>query len=192
MQSIASSAKADPGGDARWRRWEPQIHSVDLTNLTTSKYTRLGVYENKVPLNTVMAAAPNGASILLASADGSVMLYDANVDTFTISRKDFNTLGGAYAASSYGQYAIGNMIFDSSLVQTSTIQPTTGTSSGFAFVGSERPLYLRPELGQSRRPVSREYRGRLCRVAHGRGGSAGARFEHGGVHPVAGDASQPE
>ena len=134
VQSIASSSKAtlavmrDGGGE------EPQIHSLDLTNLTTSKYTRLGVYENRVPLNTVLAGAPNGASILLASADGSVMLYDATVDSFTISRKDFDVLGGAYAASSYGQYAIGNMIFDSSLVQTSTIQPTTGTSSGFAFV----------------------------------------------------------
>ena len=62
------------------------------------------------------------------------MLYDATVDTFTISRKDFTALAGAYAASSFGQYVIGNMLFDSSLVQTATIQPTTGTSSGFVFV----------------------------------------------------------
>src|SRR6185369_5381179 len=53
---------------------------------------------------------------------------------FTISRKDFSSLAGAYAASSWGQYVIGNMIFDSSLVQTATIQPTTGLSSGFVFV----------------------------------------------------------
>ena len=134
VQSIASSAKAtlalmrDGGGE------EPQIHSVDLNSLTTSKYTRLGVYDNKLPLNTVLAPAPNGASIMAASTDGSVMLYDATVDTFTISRKDFTALAGAYAASSFGQYVIGNMIFDSSLVQTATIQPTNGLSSGFAFV----------------------------------------------------------
>ena len=118
----------DGGGE------QPHIDSVDLNSLTTSKYSRLGVWENKLPLNTVLAAAPNGASIMAASSDGSVMLYDATADTFTVSRKDFTSLAGAYAASSYGQYVIGNMLFDSSLVQTSTIQPTTGTSSGFTFV----------------------------------------------------------
>ncbi len=141
VQSIASSAKAtlammrDGGGE------DPQIHSVDLNTLTTSKYTRLGVYDNKLPLNTVLAPAPNGSSIMIASKDGSVMLYDANADTFTISRKDFTSLAGAYAASSYGQYVIGNTIFDSSLVQTATIQPTTGLSSGFVFV-DQNGLFL--------------------------------------------------
>src|SRR6202035_1755651 len=120
---------------------DPQIHSIDLVNLTTSKYPRLGVYDNKLPLNTVMAPAPNGASIMMASKDGSVMLYDATVDTFTISRKDFSALSGAYAASAFGQYVIGNMVFDSSLVQTATIQPTTGLSSGFVFV-DQNGLYL--------------------------------------------------
>jgi uncharacterized protein (TIGR03437 family) len=135
VQSIASSARAtlalmrDGGGE------EPQIHSVDLNSLTTSKYPALGVYDNTLPLNTVLATAPNGSSIMAASADGSVMLYDATVDTFTISRKDFTSLAGAYAASSFGQYVIGNMLFDSSLVQTATIQPTNGLSSGFTFVG---------------------------------------------------------
>jgi uncharacterized protein (TIGR03437 family) len=145
VQSLASSTEAtlavmrDGGGGT------PNIQSVDLNHLTTFKYSRLGVYENRLPLNTVMAAAPNGASILMASADGSVMLYDANVDTFTISRKDFTKLGGAYAASSYGQYVIGNKIFDSSLVQTSTIQPTTGTSSGFVFVGQDGLFISAPD-----------------------------------------------
>jgi uncharacterized protein (TIGR03437 family) len=141
VQSIASSAKAtlalmrDGGGE------EPQIHSIDLNSLTTSKYSRLGVFDNKLPLNTVLAPAPNGASIMAASKDGSVMLYDATVDTFTVSRKDFTALAGAYAASSYGTYVIGNMVFDSSLVQTSTIQPTTGLSSGFVFV-DQNGLFL--------------------------------------------------
>ena len=135
VQSIASSAKAtlalmrDGGGE------QPQIHSVDLFSLTTSMYPQLGVYQNTLPLNTVLAPAPNGASIMAASSDGSVMLYDATVDTFTISRKDFTSLAGAYAASSFGQYVIGNMLFDSSLVETATIQPTNGLSSGFTFVG---------------------------------------------------------
>jgi uncharacterized protein (TIGR03437 family) len=134
VQSIASSAKATlvlvrDGGGA-----PPHIDQVDLDSLTTSKYSRLGVWENKLPVNTVLAPAPNGATIMAASADGSVMLYDATVDTFAISRKDFTALAGAYAASSFGQYVIGNMVFDSSLVQTASIQPTTGLSSGFTFV----------------------------------------------------------
>jgi len=134
VQSIASSTKAvlammrNGGGES------PQIHSVDLTGLVTSKYDRLGVYTNTLPLNTVLAPAPNGSSILLASSDGSVMLYDASVDSFTISRKDFSSLAGAYAASSFGKYVIGNTIFDSSLVQTAVIQPTTGVPSGFVFL----------------------------------------------------------
>jgi len=134
VQSLASSSRAtlalmrDGGGE------QPQVHSVDLNTLTTSKYSRLGVYQNTLPLNTVLAPAPNGSSIMLASSDGSVMLYDANVDSFTISRKDFSSLAGAYAASSFGQYVVGNRILDSSLVQTATIQPTSGLSSGFVFV----------------------------------------------------------
>jgi len=141
VQSIASSAKAtlammrDGGGE------DPQIHSVDLNSLTTSEYAQLGVYENTLPLNTVLAPAPNGATIMAASSDGSVMLYDATADTFTISRKDFTSLAGAYAASAYGQYVIGNMLFDSSLVQTATIQPSSGTSSGFVFV-DQNGFYL--------------------------------------------------
>jgi len=135
VQSLATSSKAtlalmrDGGGGS------PNIQGVDLNNLSTVNYSRLGVYQNKLPLNTVMASAPNGSSIMMASSDGSVMLYDATIDTFTISRKDFTSLGGAYAASSFGQYVIGNMIFDSSLVRTATIQPTTGLSSGFTFAG---------------------------------------------------------
>jgi uncharacterized protein (TIGR03437 family) len=138
----------DGGGE------EPQIHNIDLTNLTTSKYPELGVYENKLPLNTVLAPAPNGASIMAASSDGSVMLYDATADTFTVSRKDFTALSGAYAASAFGQYVIGNMIFDSSLVQTGTIQPTTGSSSGFVFV-DQNGLFVSAEDSASPGVISR-------------------------------------
>ena len=49
----------------------------------------------------MLAPAPNGGTILAAMPDGNVMLYDANADTFTVSRKDFGALSGAYAASSY-------------------------------------------------------------------------------------------
>jgi hypothetical protein len=73
-------------------------HAVDRIDLPSRRATMLptlGVFQNTVHLNTVLAPAPNGATILLASADGNVMLYDANADTFTASRKDLPALGGS-------------------------------------------------------------------------------------------------
>ena len=112
------------------------IHQLNLATRTDTKLVSLGVWENKVPKGTVAVASENGASILFASPDGSVLLYDANVDTFTVSRKDFAGLSGAYAASAFGDYVIGNHLFNSSLVPVRTIQPTNGATSGFAFVGA--------------------------------------------------------
>jgi uncharacterized protein (TIGR03437 family) len=134
VQSIAASSRAilavmrDGGGG------QPHIERINLATRTTQVPDRLGVYENRVPLNSVLAAAPNGASILIASDDGSVMLYDANVDSVTISRKDFQSLGGAYAASAFGTYVVGTSILNSSLVPVARISPVTGSSSGFVFL----------------------------------------------------------
>ena len=50
------------------------------------------------------------------------------------SRKDQSQLTGAFAASSYGQYVVGNKLLNSSLVAVATLESGTGTSSGFAFV----------------------------------------------------------
>ena len=47
----------------------------------------LGVFQNSINADTVLAGHPNGGAILAASADGNVMLYDAGADTFTVSRK---------------------------------------------------------------------------------------------------------
>ncbi|RDJ93464.1 hypothetical protein B4Q13_21730, partial [Lacticaseibacillus rhamnosus] len=55
-----------------------------------------------------LVASPNGASILAVEADGNVLLYNSNQDTFTISRKDTTVLSGAYAASSFDQFVIGD------------------------------------------------------------------------------------
>jgi hypothetical protein len=49
-----------------------------------------------------LAATPNGASIIAAMPDGRMLMYNANVDAFTISRKDFTALKGPLAASSFG------------------------------------------------------------------------------------------
>jgi uncharacterized protein (TIGR03437 family) len=110
------------------------IYRLNMTSREGARLPDLGVWENKIPDNTVAVASGNGASILFASDDGSVLLYDANVDAFTVSRKDADALSGPYAASAFGDYVIGNRLFNSSLVQVGTIQPINGTPAGFAFV----------------------------------------------------------
>jgi uncharacterized protein (TIGR03437 family) len=111
--------------------------AVDRINFLARRATEmptLGIYKNSVNPGAVLAPAPNGASILLASPDGSVMLYDANADTFTVSRKDFTALSGAYAASSYGTYIVGANLLNSSLVPQATLETASGQPSGFSFV----------------------------------------------------------
>lgn len=112
------------------------IDRVDMATRTASQLPTLGVYENNVNINTMLIASPSGSSILAAQADGNVLLYNANVDTFTISRKDTTELGGAYAASSFDQFVVGDRLMNSSLVTVRTFESNTGRSSGFAFVGS--------------------------------------------------------
>jgi uncharacterized protein (TIGR03437 family) len=134
VQSVASSSNAilavtrDAGGG------DPNIHSIDLNTNSSSQLPSLGVYTNKVALNSVLTATSNGSSIMLAGNDGSVMLYDAVSDTFTVSRKDFAALSGAYAASNFNYYVVGNNLLDSSLVPVTQFESGTGSASGFAFV----------------------------------------------------------
>jgi uncharacterized protein (TIGR03437 family) len=87
-----------------------------------------------VNVNTVLAPAPNGATIFIAGADGNLMLYDANADTFTASRKDFSGLTGSFAASSFGQYLVDNNVLNASLVPIKKLDTSVGNSSGFAFI----------------------------------------------------------
>jgi len=112
-------------------------HTIDRVNMSTRTATELpslGVWTNDINVNTVLQGSPNGASILAAGADGSLFLYSANAGTFTVSRKDYTGLQGAYAASSYNQYVVDNHLLNSSLVEVNQFQTTTGDSSGFAFV----------------------------------------------------------
>jgi uncharacterized protein (TIGR03437 family) len=134
VQSVAASSNAILAVTRNASGGDPNIHRIDLGQRTSSRLPTLGVYQNKVALNSVLTASSNGASIMLASSDGSVMLYDANVDSFTVSRKDFTALSGAYAASNFNQYVAGNNLLDSSLVATMQFESGTGNSSGFAFV----------------------------------------------------------
>ena len=71
---------------------------------------------------------------MVAEANGNVLLYDTSASTFTVSRKDLQSLSGAYAASNFGQFVIGSTIYNSSLVPTQTLNNSVGVSSGFEFV----------------------------------------------------------
>ncbi|MCL5745595.1 MAG: hypothetical protein M1541_17005 [Acidobacteria bacterium] len=110
------------------------IDRIDFAARTAAPLPSLGIFENKINIDTVLVASPNGSSILAASADGNVMLYSASSDTFTVSRKDFPSLAGSYAASSFDQYLAGNNLLNSSLVLVNKLESGTGASSGFAFV----------------------------------------------------------
>jgi uncharacterized protein (TIGR03437 family) len=136
-RQIAVSGKAilslvrDVTGDA-----PGAIDRIDFTQRVATELPTLGIYINNVNPSGVLAAAPNGGSILVAMPDGNVMLYDANADTFTVSRHDFTTLQGGYAASSYNTYVVGQYLLNASLVTQATLETSSGQPSGFAFVDS--------------------------------------------------------
>ena len=100
-----------------------------------NRLAQLGVWANgKLPQNSVLTSSPNGAHILVAGADGTVMIYDAVAGTFTVSRQDFSSLNGAYAASNFNQYVVGNNLLDFSGAPQLALQVPQGLQSGFAFV----------------------------------------------------------
>lgn len=111
-----------------------KIDRIDFAARRAIELPTLGIYSNSVSPNGVLAPAPNGGSILVAMPDGNIMLYDSNADTFTVSRKDFSALSGAYAASSYNSYVVGSTLFNSSLVPAGVLETSSGAASGFAFI----------------------------------------------------------
>jgi uncharacterized protein (TIGR03437 family) len=110
------------------------IDRVDLASATATTLPSLGPFQNTINIDTVLVAAPNGSGIMAAEADGNVLWYDATQNTFTISRKDFGTLGGAYATSSWGYSLVDNHLLNASLVPVTQFENQTGASSGFAFI----------------------------------------------------------
>src|SRR5579871_335871 len=140
VQSVAASSNAILAVTRNASGGNPTVHSISLTTGTSTRLPSLGVFQNQVALNSVMVASSNGSSIFMASSDGSTWLYDANSNTFTVSRKDFTALSGAYASSNFNQYVVGNTLLDSSLVPAGVLGTNGGASSGFAFV--DRNGYL--------------------------------------------------
>ncbi|MBV9771652.1 MAG: hypothetical protein JOZ32_18925 [Bryobacterales bacterium] len=131
--SIASSANATL---AQGGYYDGTFHilQLDIPQRSGVQLPTLGVFTNVTNANTVLTASENGSSILIAQADGTVYLYDANSNSFTVSRKDFTALAGPYAASAFNQYVVGDNLLNSSLVPVLQFETGTGTPSGFTFV----------------------------------------------------------
>ncbi len=132
-RSIASSGRATLAAS----RVAGPVHTIDRVDMalrTASTPATLGPYENNININTALAASSNGASILAAMPDGTVMLYDASADAFTASRKDFILLAGSYAASNFNFFLADNHLLNESLVPIGDLDASSGASSGFAFV----------------------------------------------------------
>jgi uncharacterized protein (TIGR03437 family) len=132
--SIAASGRAILAAVRSAASPEHKIDRVDLASRTAVELPSLGPWKNDIDVNTMLAASPNGSSILAVQANGSVLLYNANADTFTVSRKDYESLAGAYAASSFDRFVADNHLLNASLVEVRQLENTTGSSSGFSFV----------------------------------------------------------
>jgi len=131
--SIASSANATL---AQGGYYDGTFHilQLDIAQGTGAELPTLGVFTNLTNANTVLTSSQNGSTILIAQADGTVYLYNASSNAFTVSRQDFTALAGPYAASAFNQYVVGNNLLDSSLVPVLQFETGTGSPSGFAFV----------------------------------------------------------
>jgi len=132
-RSIASSNRATLAAS----RVAGPVHTIDRIDLLSASVdtpATLGMYENNVNLNTVLTASANGAFVLAAMPDGTVMLYDSSVDEFVASRQDFTSLSGAYSASNYHSFAVDNHLLNASLVPVADLDNAGGSSSGFVFV----------------------------------------------------------
>jgi uncharacterized protein (TIGR03437 family) len=122
------------------------IDRIDLASRTATTLPSLGVFKNSINVDTVLAPTPNGSAIMAASADGTVFLYDAGADTFTVSRKVATSLAGAYAASGDGWFVLGNVLLNNSLVPTATWSGAP-FFSGFAFWGGQGIQLTGPQGG---------------------------------------------
>jgi uncharacterized protein (TIGR03437 family) len=111
------------------------IDRIDLGSGTATALPTLGVYKNAVNVTTMLLGTPSGSSIMGVMPDGNMLLFNASANTFTVSRKDSTALSGAYAASLYDQFLVGNTLYNSSLVAMGQVDTSTTLSTGFVFTG---------------------------------------------------------
>jgi uncharacterized protein (TIGR03437 family) len=131
--SIASSANATL---AQGGYYDGTFHilQLDIAHATGTELPTLGIFTNLTNANTVLATSQNGSTIFIAQADGTVYLYDASSNAFTVSQQVGTSLSGPYAASPFDQYVVGSNLLNSALNPVLLFQTNTGNPSGFAFV----------------------------------------------------------
>jgi uncharacterized protein (TIGR03437 family) len=132
-RSIASAAGATLVA-SRVAGPQHKISRVDFASRRATELPTLDVFENKIDVDTILIASPNGAKIMGASKDGTTLLFDGNSNSFVASRRDATALSGAYAASSFDQFVVGNFLLNGSLVPIRRLAPDSQSSFGFAFV----------------------------------------------------------
>jgi uncharacterized protein (TIGR03437 family) len=109
-----------------------KIDQIQVASGFATELPSLGIWENNINIDTALSASPTGGSILIAEADGKVMLYDANVDRFIVQRQDVDALSGAFAALSDDIFVADNRVLNGSLVTEQTLETGSGLTSGFA------------------------------------------------------------
>jgi uncharacterized protein (TIGR03437 family) len=135
-RSIAASSNAILASS----RVAGPIHTIDRIDLRSQSATTLpslGPFKNDVHVSTTLLPTASGANIVAAMPDGNMLLYSAAADAITISRKDFTSLKGAFAASDFGYYVVDHYLLNGSLVRQGVVVDAGDTPSGFAFVDSE-------------------------------------------------------
>jgi uncharacterized protein (TIGR03437 family) len=131
------TAASVTGGTSGWVgavTGSAQVDRLDTVAFAAVSLPALGVWVNQVSADATLAAAPNGASMVLADSNGDVMLYTAAADTFVSQRQDFSALQGAIAASSYNTYVVGSNVLNASIVPAGVLDTSAGAVTGFAFV----------------------------------------------------------
>ncbi len=100
------------------------------------------------------------------------MIYDANADSFTVSRKDYTSLVGSYAASSFNQYVVGNHLLDASGVSLLDLPTSERQCVGIRVRRSGRLLYDRAEFRRAWRNSTDQLEHRRRHSTDRDGGSA--------------------
>ncbi|MBK5291529.1 MAG: hypothetical protein JJE04_07645 [Acidobacteriia bacterium] len=119
------------GGEAA----KQALHRVDFAARIANVPPTLGIYNNLVPATAVLTSSPSSNSIFMAIPDGNVLLWDASVDLWVVSRKDLPGLSGAYGSFGDNLFTIDNNLLDQSLFPMTKLPTATGASSGVGLAG---------------------------------------------------------
>ena len=106
---------------------------IDPVSLTATQPDEVGVWMNTISTTAVAVAIADGSQAMVATPDGFTFLYDASVGDFTVSRQDFSSLAGSYAATD-GLFTADVHVLDGSLVPLVDMDSSMGPSSGFVFI----------------------------------------------------------